>query len=754
MTSRNLPALLLLAGLLVPPAAPQSLVQPTVGSPAHILVPQARGNPLGDPGGMQIVNVIAGVVILEQVATTTLEITVRNPAPTLQQAELLVPVPDGVAVRSFAFNGSAAEPTAVLLLREEARRLYQQTVARTRDPALLEFDGCNVIRTCVFPVPPRGVQKLRLTYEHVLPASGARVEYELPRSESVEYAIPWNINVKITSRTPIATLYSPSHALDVVRTSPYQASVRLANSSVSAPGPFRLFYLLERDGIAASLLAYPDASIGGGYFLLLAGAPSHRGASDAAGIRREITLVLDRSGSMSGEKIEQVRAAALQIVAGLAEGEYFNIVDYAETVGAFSREPVKKDAASLKRARQYLQTLQARGGTNIYEALRSALAAPPAPGTLPIVLFLTDGLPTVGQTSEVAIRELVLRANPYERRVYTFGVGVDVNSPLLERLADETRARATFVLPGEDVEVKVARVFDGLNGPVLAEPVLTFTDARGRPVAGRVLDLLPNRMPDLYEDDQLVVLGRYLGDEPPAFQLSGNYRGERRVFRFAFKTSQASIRNAFVPRLWASRKIAALVDTIRQMGADYGVDPAVAAHDPRFRELVDEVVRLGTEFGILTEYTAFLANEGTNLARRDEVVAEAARQFQDRAIAVRSGLGSVTQSMNSQAQKGQQALNMRNEYLDQRLNRVAITNVQQVGGRAYYQRGGRWIDSHAVKQADTQPPSRIVEIGSAAFDEILRRLTSEGRQSLLMLKGDVLIELDGEVLLLRVPAER
>ncbi len=238
---------------------------------------------------------------------------------------------------------------------------------------------------------------------------------------------------------------------------------------------------------------------------------------------------------------------------------------------------------------------------------------------IPIVLFLTDGLPTIGQTSELVIREVITKSNPYKRRVFTFGVGLDVNAPLLERIAAESRARAEFVLPKEDVEVKIGKVFNRLTGPILAEPELDVIEENGGYAMGRTRDIIPNKLPDLFEGDQLILLGQYVGKKPITFKISGNYLGKERSFKFTFNFDKENVKNGFVPRLWASRKIAELIDDIRQMGADSNVN----RNDPKVKELVDEIVRLSTEFGILTEYTAFLAREGTDLGRRTDVMRDA-----------------------------------------------------------------------------------------------------------------------------------
>ena len=260
--------------------------------------------------------------VVNQVATTALDIHLRNPGGRRIEAELIVPVPDGAVVRGFAFRGNAGEPTARILPREEARRVYDEIVMRTRDPAMLEFAGYNLVRSSVFPVEANGEQTLRLTYEVLLPAEGDRVDYLLPRSESLQYGVPWTVSMTIRSKRPISTAYSPSHQIETDRRGPGELIVRTVGGESRDPGAFRLSYLLEQTELSASLLAYPDPKTGGGYFLLLAAPPAPASRSgEARSVKRELTLVVDRSGSMQGRKIEQVRETAKTIIGALAVGE-------------------------------------------------------------------------------------------------------------------------------------------------------------------------------------------------------------------------------------------------------------------------------------------------------------------------------------------------------------------------------------------------------------------------------------------------
>ena len=702
---------------------------------------------------VQVVAATAAIEIRDRAATTTLEFELHNPARNQQEAVLLLPVPDGAAVSQFAFEGPASEPTARVLSRDEARRLYDQITSRLKDPALLEFAGYGCLRSSVFPVPAGGRQKIRLTYDHVLEVDGERVDYVLPRSEMLSLDVPWTISVDLTARGPIGLCYSPSHQLTQQRRGSKKMSLAVAPQSRRDPGAFRLCYttVQQHGKPTAALFAYPDPTIGGGYFLLLASAPK---AVRTVALRREVTLVLDRSGSMAGRKLEQAKAAALQVLEGLDDGEGIQIIDYGNDVTRAFERPVEKDAASMARARRFVADIRPHGGTNLHDALLEALRPPKMKGTLPLVLFLTDGLPTVGPTSERDLFALIEKGNPQKRRVFCFGVGNDVNVPLLDRIADSTRAITTYVLPEEDVEVKVARTFARLDHPVLAEPVLTTVGATGAQVA-RTTEVLPRTLADLFAGDQLVVLGQYRGDGDLQFELKGRTPSGDKTFRFTLPVKSASTRHSFVPRLWASRQIGFLVDELRQQGGDLGApfgaprpDPF---QDPRLRELRDEILRLSTRFGVLGEYTAFLATEGSRLDDWNALATACGGNLTGRAVATRSGKAAVNQGQNIWFQKGQTYANPRNVYLDADQNRVEVNAIQQVCDRAFFRRGYRWVDGNSVVNKRLEPDERVA-FASPRFFELKDRLEAQGRSAILSLRGEILLEVDGKNILVTASA--
>ena len=713
---------------------------------SNVILPQRDAWVIHGQNRVELKNVSADVRIEGPMARTSLDIDLYNPGYARLEAEVILPVPSQAVVMSFTFDGAGQEPTARLLPRDEARRIYERIVAQVRDPAILEFVGYSLVRSCVFPVEPHKGQHLRLVYEQLLTRDGARIEYTLPRSESLDCHVPWQIRVRIRSNEQISTIYSPTHEIDVDRTRPGEIEVRVNEQGQKEPGPFYLTYLPESTAPAGSVVAYPDPQSGGGYFLFLMGLPAGHAANGADTAKREITLVLDRSGSMKGAKIRQAQEAARQIIRGLRPGESFNLLSYNEIVDSFADHPVPIESGNLAAVQHYIDELSAQGGTNIYDALLEALRQAPAPDRLPLVLFVTDGTPTVGQTGEKAIRELVTLGNPYHRRVFTIGLGTTVNAPLLDALANNSRGSSSYIDEREDLTAKIGRIVRRMQGPVFSDVEIGFP-GKGSATA-RVSDCLPSPVPDLFEGDQLVLLGRYSGNQPFSISVRGKLLGQDRKFDYSFDPSHSSARNGYVPRLWAGRKIARLIDAVRQLGADgnHG-STGPAADDPRIAELTDEIVRLSLKFGILTEYTAFLAEEGTDLSRPPALISQAREQLEQKAVRMRVGSAANNQAQNLNAMAAKKTLNIRNNYSDAEGKQSAPTAVQQMNDKAFFRRGTRWVDSR-LGSAPARA-QRIIRIGSPELIDLAEQLARENRQGSLALKGEILLEVNGEVILVQ-----
>lgn len=766
-------ALALAATAALPGNATAQLSEEVDRPDVNIVVPQRRVWLQGEPRSqIEITSVQVSAKATGQAASTTIRMTLHNHGGSQAEAQVLLPVPDGAAIGQFVLEGLGEQGIAKIMPADEARAIYNRIVASMRDPALLEFVGTSLVRSSVFPVPANGEQTVSMTYDHELEADGDRVEYVLPRSaELMLQGAPWSFAMDVNGARPIATVYSPTH--DIATETPSATSVKVSVSPEAfsgTPGPLRVGWLrepLEAGMLASSFVAYPD-SAGGGYFMLVAGPPTLPDDGDREPVKREVTLVIDKSGSMRGEKIVQAREAAIQVISGLKEGEYFNVIAYSDTINKLSAGAVEKTTQTEAEAIAFIEAITAVGGTNIHDALMSAVRTEPAAGVLPMVIFLTDGLPTVGVTQESAIREAVAKWNKHERRVFGFGVGYDVNAPLLTAVSRETRGAPTFVLPQQSVEAKVGQVFRRLTGPVLASPSLTPNKA------AIVQDMLPGDLPDIFEGDQLVVLGRYTDeDQNLIFTLAGESAEGERSFQMTFDPSRASVENAFVPRLWAQRRIAQLVDAVRQAGAD--------GKGELSDELISEIVALSTRWGILTEYTSFLAIEAgiaidNQMALRAETAdREGATRLDSRmreaaarqpaapsrqsvlyslesAVDDRTGVGAVQQdAVNYQTMTAKSVAANRMQTAGGA--QVILTGMRQVGDQTLFSRGGQWVDSSLLDafEANNADVDETVEFASERYFELADELASERRQGVLALGRDVLLNRSGRVILVQAP---
>ena len=662
-----------------------------------VIVPQTGVWSPDPAAAVSLEEVRVGVSIDGRIAVTAIDLDVRNHGSTRRVAEVLLPVPQGSAIRGFDFQGASSEPTAKLLDRESARQTFDEIVSRVKDPALLEFASHHVIRSSVFPVEPGSTQRMRITYEQVLPRVGDRVDYELPRSEALTPRSRFRFHAKIRTDAPVAAVYSPTHEIKTVSASEREFSIRVDDDQAGL-GPIRVSTVLRGDprrpdSGGQAVYVHPDPVNDAYTFLALITPPASRAAAVAA--TREVTLVLDRSGSMKRGALQQVAQAALDVVAGLRTGETFQIVSYNDGVHPFAEQPVPFGDREVMKAKGFLERLKARGGTNIHDALAFALTQPDPGDRLPIVLFLTDGIPTVGRTNESDIVALASASNRWSRRVFTIAAGVDVNAPLLDAVAMTSGGHPTWILPGEDPGRRIEELFARLDAPVVVGPRISFVDDAGVDARHRISEVCPSTLGDIYRDESVVVVGRLHGDEPATLVLSGEHDGRPAKLRVTIDPADASIQDAFVPRIYAARRIAALDDAIRALGADAKTD------DVRLRELVDEVVALSTEHGVLTEYTAFLALEGTDLTDRDPIVEEAEHAYRRRAIAVRSGRGGVDQEVARARLRARTVSRPRAEAAGSR------ADVRQIHDLTFYRRRGLWIDARLVGDARLRQPRNI-----------------------------------------------
>lgn len=605
------------------------------------------------------------VRIERQVAVTRVDQVFRNDNDATVEGTYVFPLPAGASVTSFTMWVDGRPVEGKVLTREQARQQYEDIVRSMRDPALLEYIDRGAVQASIFPIEPGGERRIQLEYTQVLTADNGLVHYSYPlNTEKFSTAPLDDVSVKIDVRSdrPIRAVYSPSHPIDVVRDGDFHVTAGYEASSVRPDRDFELFYSLSEDAIGFSLMTYrdPTADDGDGYFLLLA-SPAISVEADRI-VGKDVLLVLDQSGSMDGEKFRQAQSAAKYVLEHLNANDRFNLIAFSTGTRSFA-DGLRPPEDRLE-AERWVDQLSARGATDIDRALLQAVGQ--ADSERPaIVLFLTDGLPTEGVTERQAIIDDVQEASPSNVRLFAFGVGYDVDTLLLDSLAQGHHGATTYVAPGQSIDEAVSSFYAKVSTPVLTDVRLDFGDVSAS-------DMFPEALPDLFAGGDLIIVGRYHRPGGTTIRMSGTVDGQTKAFEYTDQSFVESGGPEFLPRLWATRKIGALLNQIRLGGAE--------------KELVDQVVHLSIRYGIVTPYTSYLVTEPAVLgaAAEGQIAADALKQMQA-APTQASGAAAVQRAAGESALGGASAPTA--------LSGQAADIVRVVGTRTFRLVDNVWIDT-------------------------------------------------------------
>jgi Ca-activated chloride channel family protein len=479
------------------------------------------------------------------------------------------------------------ETAGELLPAKEAKTIYTDIVRRTQDPGLLEYLESGLMRMSVFPIPPKADQKVKIRYTAVLTQDAGAVEYLYPmKTDGIANRTLEEFSLKVTvkSQKPIQSIYSPTHAIDTRRNGENEAVIEFEQKQAFLDKDFQVFYSTGTKSVGLTPVLYRPITNDDGYFMMLV---SPRIESTMTRVPRDLVLVLDTSGSMSDLKMSQAKLALKQLLKQLKPDDRFGLVSFATAVRTYQDTLQKADAEQLERAEKWVTDLRPGGGTAIKPALDTALNFREADEARSFtVVFFTDGQPTVDERNPAQIVKGIVAKNTANTRIFTFGVGDDVNAAMLDQLADATRAASTYVRPAEDIEQKATALATKISNPVLTNLRLTSTNVR-------LLEVYPQQLPDLFQGSQLVLFGRFQGSGPAVVTLTGKVGKEEKTFEYPVDfPTKADNGHDFVEALWARRKVGFILDQIRINGEQ--------------KELVEEVTLLAKRYGIATPYTSYL----------------------------------------------------------------------------------------------------------------------------------------------------
>jgi Ca-activated chloride channel family protein len=653
------------------------------------------------------------VTIENQVATTHVDQAFINDMGFTVEGTYIFPLPEGASISEFAMWVGGVKQEGKLLTREEARAIYESYVRRQQDPALLEYVGRGAFQASIFPIPPGEERRIELTYSEVLTLDEGLVRYRYPLDTERFSNRPIDdvsITVDVSSTEALKAVYSPSHAIAVDRQTDYRARVGYEESAALPDRDFELYFSVAEDEIGLSLLSYkPEGE--DGFFLLLVAPKVEIEQSEV--VAKDVLLVLDTSGSMRGDKLEQAKGALRFVLDSLMLEDRFNVISFSTGVRQFEQGLVP--ASEGEAARRYVDDLAAAGGTDINRALLETLAqADPERPT--IIIFLTDGLPTEGVIEAEQIMANVAQAAGKNIRLFTFGVGNDVNTVLLDGMAQAHRGASAYVRPGQSIDEEISAFYAKVSTPLLADLELGFG-------GDQVEDLYPYPLPDLFAGTQLVVVGRYRKGGAAEITLTGDVNQKPQTYTYDDLALRRDGGEPFIARLWATRKIGYLLDQIRL----HGKDP----------ELVDEVVSLSLRYGIATPYTSFLVEEpvGEPLVGAPAPGVLATVVVEKEVVVEKAMEAPMLSASGAEAVADAQARgDLRSAAIAPQEEAKA---VRSVGDHVFVNQAGIWVD--AAFDAETMHPERIPFASSRYFalavDPVVAGYLALGQQVVFVVDG-------------------
>lgn len=682
------------------------------GDGVIIIEPIRRPHPMPRPERpLEMLKQKADARIRDLAAVTTVEQTFHNPNSWDVEGTYLFPVPDGFQIDDFAMTVNGKQMSGELLDADKAREIYQQIVSRKKDPALLEFVGQRVYRARVYPIPANGQVDITIKFSGQLQPMAGLVTYRYPLKPDKSLGVirDFELNADIQTTSPLSTVLCPTHDAKVHMAGEKSATVTYSAKDLDPAQDLLVYYRLSDEQFGLSLMTHKSGREDGFFMAWI----SPKRMEKAEALPKDIVFVIDTSGSMAeagGKKLKQAKDALDFCLQNLNKNDRFNIISFSTDVRQFADDMRKVSNERLNDAQDYVEGLKATGGTDINGALKAALKMQPKDSDRPyMVVFLTDGMPTVGTIDTAEILRNVKKEAGQSVRLFVLGVGYDVNTALLDKLAEDNRGTRIYVEPKEDLEVKVSAFYKQIASPVLTDLALKVEGVR-------VYDLYPKDLPDLFAGSEVVVVGRYSEAGQAKFMLSGRQGEERSVYSYKRDFPERERQNDFLPRLWAMRKVGYLLDQIRLNGQK--------------DELKKEVVELANRYGIVTPYTSYLVLEDEKMLRPDGSAermqgrpysGDALGRIVARSAPAREQAFSAGRAAEAPAAGGQGGVEISKSagamrYLSnmQGADRYAMSvapptpattgaaasqpysapasAIQYVAGRAFYWQDGKWID--------------------------------------------------------------
>jgi Ca-activated chloride channel family protein len=540
---------------------------------------------------MWIKSIDVDVNIQDQIAVTKVDQIFYNEMNTSVEAIYIFPLPENAMMTKLVywFNGERYE--AEIRERQDAIDAYNQKLNQWLDPALLEYLGDNLFRLSIVPVNPHTEVRTEITYVEMLNYEFGVNNYKyllntLELSSKPLETVHFYMNAQ--SQNPYKYFNSPSHenslSTQLTKVSDFNYTLEFGDENFFPDKDLIVKFETIRNEIQFSLLTYtPTAedSMGTDSFYSLWITPPDS-ITDQETIPKDIVFTADVSSSMAGKRLSQVKQSIDNFLDLLNPGDRFNIITFGTYVGQFKPDLVSATTENLQSAHEFVFQMYALGMTNISTALDSSLNQSYRETTSNNLIFLTDGKPTIGILDQQTIIDSVAEANRKHVRIFTFGVGEDLNRSLITKLANMNNGYSTYINSDDSISILINNHFTKISKPLITDISIEFGGLQN-------WDRYPKVHSDLYWGSQFVDMGLYTNSGYFPVSITGKIGLEPVEFARTLNFPDSN-GYRFVPRLWAKSKIDHLLDLIDIMGES--------------DELVDQIIELSLQFQILTKYTA------------------------------------------------------------------------------------------------------------------------------------------------------
>ena len=636
------------------------------------------------------------ITVNNQLSKTKINQTFTNPNDFAVEGAYIFPVPDDTEHSNFTLSIDGKPVKGELYSHEESREIYRSSARLSNNTAILEHIRTRAFVAEVSGIPANGECYIQFEYSHIVPVESDLAKYMYPLSLAKSATGPIAdllVEMEIESDSEFSSIYSPSHEVVINRKDDNHVSIRYKGKDIDPDDNFECYYSVSDDNFGITLFTHRADEDEDGYFMLLI-SPKY-GVKKIDVIEKDFIFVLDHSGSMARRKIKQAKEALRYCVQNLNDGDRFNLILFNTDITSLADRLNRREewgggerghgSAVLshkligvkdgsEKALAFIDNIEARGGTNINDALLTALAERPDPNRPRIIVFLTDGCPTAGVRNETQILQNVAQANQSRSRIFVFGVGSDVNRRLLDKMAVDNGGTANYVEKNKDINEAVSSLFRKMNEPVLVNVELDF---------GQIItkELSPSNLPDLFRKEQLTLLGRYENHGDTVLKIRGSIANELHEFSQNVHFTELEMDNDFLPQLWAQRRIAELVEQEALNGYN--------------EERHKEIRRLSIEHDVVTPYTRFYRSDNGSWVFVSDDIDTAythGNKSKDDAVKDSKGIGDQKRSMH----------------------KIGYDDIKTYGRKTFYRHGRVWIDT----KYDGQSECKIIVFGSEEYFEL------------------------------------